>query len=199
MTKVCSVPECENKPRGVMCTMHSQRLRKTGTTDPGPKAHAPIADRFWQKVKKTDDGSCWEWVGYKMPNGYGRISVGAKKEGGVSAHRFSCELHHGPMPFDGAHVMHICDNRGCVNPDHLRWCTPSENIQDAYDKKRKVSPWSNGNHPFAKLTTEKVLRARNNPQIPGAVMAQELGCSKSTVSAIRLGKIWKNVRSTECP
>lgn len=83
---------------------------------------APIGsrERFWANVEKTD--SCWNWTGSKDLKGYGRI-------GGKMAHRRSYEWTNGPIPA-GLVVDHICHNRGCVNPHHLRLATISQNSQN---------------------------------------------------------------------
>lgn len=103
------------------------------------RGHAPsskldeteIAKRFWSKVDKRE--SCWIWTGEKSAHfGYGRLHV---KKTRVRAHRYSWQLHKGPVP-RGMFVLHSCDNPLCVNPGHLRLGTQPENIQDQIDRGR---------------------------------------------------------------
>lgn len=91
----------------------------------------PIAERFWAKVKKTE--GCWEWAGGKSGEGYGRFMRSP-------AHRFSWELHNGPIP-PGMFVCHHCDNPPCVNPDHLFIGDNAANMRDAFRKGRHSTPW----------------------------------------------------------
>jgi hypothetical protein len=72
-----------------------------------------------QKVGITP--GCWEWLGYKEPQGYGR--VGRNK----AAHRVVYELLVGPIP-EGLTLDHLCRNRGCVNPAHLEPVPRGENV-----------------------------------------------------------------------
>ena len=83
--------------------------------------------RFWRNVKKTK--KCWLWKGYKV-TGYGCLYPRKK---GMLAHRFSYELHFGKIP-KGMLVLHQCDNPPCVNPEHLKAGTYSQNLQEAYDR-----------------------------------------------------------------
>lgn len=89
---------------------------------------------FWNKVRKTAD--CWLWIATCSGVGYGQFTVGRKS---VGAHRFSWELHHGPIP-PGLFVLHHCDTRHCVNPDHLFLGTPGDNARDAVRKGRFFAP-----------------------------------------------------------
>jgi hypothetical protein len=64
--------------------------------------------RFWNHVSKTD--TCWLWTGKQTDNGYGRFSK-------FKAHRYVLML--SKIDINGKDVHHKCNNRLCVNPDHL--------------------------------------------------------------------------------
>lgn len=138
------VKRCELKysPR-LYCSVACYSSMKTG---PRPR---PLSERFWRYVKKTD-GGCWEWTGCKCSGGYGHIQDQYPADRMVKAHRASYELHKGPIP-EGLDVLHACDNKWCVNPEHLAVGTHQENIMDAARK---------GLLP-AKLTPDMVRAIRN--------------------------------------
>lgn len=92
-------------------------------------------DRLMDKVVKEDNG-CWIWCGGKNPAGYGRINVGGKA---VLAHRWIYQhLISGELPRN-VDVDHICRNKGCVNPDHLRAASRSENQMNTEKHKDNTS------------------------------------------------------------
>lgn len=94
----------------------------------------PLADRFWEKIEKTD--TCWFWTA-GMSDGYGRINRGVPTSELVLAHRLSWELHFGSIP-NGMNVLHKCDSRPCVRPDHLFLGTNVDNTKDRESKGRGV-------------------------------------------------------------
>jgi len=92
-----------------------------------------VSDRFLAKVIKNDEG-CWEWKA-TTANGYGQMKVDGVK---CLAHRLSYELHKGPIA-KGLVVRHKCDNKLCVNPEHLELGTHADNSRDMLERGRSVS------------------------------------------------------------
>lgn len=89
------------------------------------------------------DNGCWEWSG-ALRAGYGVLKRAGKS---ISAHRYSYEASFGKIP-DGLLVCHKCDNRKCVNPNHLFLGTYKDNMQDCKNKGRLVVPI--GKNPYKK-------------------------------------------------
>lgn len=139
--------------------------------------------RFWNKVQKTD--SCWNWTG-ATTYGYGVMGRGRSDEGIMRAHRFSWELHIGPIP-NGLWVLHHCDNPSCVNPEHLFLGTQTDNMQDASRKGRlNVSKGAGEANVRAKLTWGKVFAIRE-ARVAGSTfqrIADAFGISNSQAQRV---------------
>lgn len=88
---------------------------------------------FFSKVNKSAPNGCWEWTGYRSPQGYGEYGKGLERR----THRISFIFHKGEI--GDLFVLHKCDNPPCVNPDHLFLGTQAENIKDCSNKKRIVN------------------------------------------------------------
>lgn len=119
----CSLENCAKPIRGLKyCNAHYLRFKRTG--DPLGSLRASVADRFWSKVDKAN--GCWQWTAGLSNVGYGAFWDGEKMN---KAHRLSYELSVGPIG-EGKLIDHMCHNRTCVNPEHLRQVTSKQNIEN---------------------------------------------------------------------
>ena len=101
-----------------------------------------IQQIFWDKVEKgAQPNDCWLWTGCTA-EGYGQVGR-LDGKGSTGAHRYSYELHKGPIP-PGLHIDHLCMIHGCVNPDHLEAVTREENSRRYKEHCRKVTHCKNG-------------------------------------------------------
>jgi hypothetical protein len=148
----------------------------------------PWPGRFWEKVSYGDPGGCWEWLGTKQPKGYGQIKMAGGRQ--VKAHRMAYQLAK-PSMFDPAlHVLHACDNPGCVRPGHLFQGTDLDNARDRDAKgQRDVRGERNGR---AKLMPAQVLAIRNDLR-PAWKIAKAYGISKTVARYVKTRKSWKHV------
>jgi hypothetical protein len=134
---------------------HGGRLfeRKNG----GREKQCSTACRFWSKVGRAESG-CWEWQwSVFKQTGYGQFALDSKTP--VNAHRMSWELVNGTVP-SGSFVLHKCDNRKCVNPEHLFLGNQQDNMEDMAKKGRHV-----GTKGWKATDLQRIARAQQMKNI----------------------------------
>lgn len=149
-----------------------------------------IANRytlFLQKVdaKGFDPSRCWEWRGAGKGNGYGNVNFNRKTRG---AHSVAYELFCGPIP-PRLEVCHSCDNRWCVNPDHLFVGTHQQNMSDCKSKGRTAG----GNRKHLIMSRVQEVRRRLIAGMQPRRIAQQMDINYHTVTAIKRGKSYGRI------
>lgn len=170
---------------------------------PLPTADPKVLARFLAKVDRA--GECWLWTGGTKSHGYANFKLGVKS---LRAHRVAWTLFLGPIP-PGLCVLHRCDVRACIRPDHLFLGTHAENMGDMVAKGRQATAathpgrWASGEHHGSRtspgrmrrgphLTVADVLAIRASDE-PLRVMSARFGVGVANVKKIRRRVTWKHV------
>ena len=156
---------------------------------------------------------CWEWTGPIYNGGYGRAYAGQRKS--IGAHRLAWELSRGRIP-KGLCVLHHCDNRPCVRPDHLFLGTRGDNARDMaakgrahlqrnphafagdkhWTRKRPDRVLRGETHNRSRLTESQVIEIRERFAAGGISKAQlgrDYEVALGTVDWIIRGTTWAHV------
>lgn len=129
--------------------------------------------------------SCWAWGGKAFPpDGRGKFSNNGSD---CSASRFAWEAFCGPVPA-GLVVLHLCDNPGCVNPDHMSVGTQAANM---FDKRRKGRAVGGGARLDPSAVRDIVLRVGNG-ESPKA-LAAKYSVSATAIRRAAQGATWRRM------
>lgn len=153
--------------------------------------------RFNEKYEIVTESGCWIWTACRAGTGYGTFRVNKKS---YSAHKISYFINKGEVR-DGLHVLHRCDVRECVNPNHLFLGTNKDNVLDAVLKGRKkhskdykrpsglkYKPMSEDGkkaHWWYSEETRKQVVSLLQAKLPQRQIAKMVGMSQGNVSRIK--------------
>ena len=140
----CSVDGCDKGVHGrhEWCNVHYRRWLKHG--DPlagGWRRYATTEESFQARITPGPNG-CILWTASVNRAGYGQISIDGR---GRHVHRYAWQRQNGPIP-EGMSIDHVCHNRICVNPDHLRLATTKQNMENRPGAQRNSASGVRGVH-----------------------------------------------------
>jgi len=148
-----------------------------------------MVERFWSKVEKSD--GCWNWTSATCW-GYGVFHICGQKQ--KKTHRISFELHHERAIVPGLYLLHSCDNKKCVNPNHLSEGTHQDNSDDKVAKGRQAKGCDVST---SKLTEAQVLEIRTKYALmkkkSTTELGKEYGVNNTTIGRIVSRKLWKHL------
>ena len=144
---------------------------------------------FLETAIKDCGEECITWPFSTAGQGYGVVRLDNRQ---TYAHRVACAMLHGHAPAGKLHAAHLCGNRLCVNPAHLRWATAAENAQD---KKRHGTNNDGERHGMSRLTNEqaKEIRKACDAGATQIAMARKFGVSPMVVSRLVRGLSYEAV------
>jgi len=153
------------------------------------------SNKFWKQVDKQHMNMCWFWRGTLNKNGYGDFDFrlhGTRFR--TSSHRASYMITNNCHIPEGLCVLHSCDNKQCVNPNHLSTGTQLDNIHDMIRKNRHPRP-SGENSASAKLTAQDIItirqRAENDEKLRD--IANDFPVDPCQISRIIAKKRWRKL------
>lgn len=151
----------------------------------------PPTERIMRSISVSPSG-CWEWTHSLDRVGYGKIKALNRT---LQAHRFSWMVFRGEIP-DSLCVLHECDNRKCVNPDHLFLGTQKDNMDDCARKGRNADMKKLARESNSKVTEDQVREIRRL-YFEGGLRQEDIGnqfgLSKGGVQAIASRRCWKDI------
>lgn len=150
-----------------------------------------LKEVFFTKLESAKiNGDCVEWPSLTK-GGYGQFSYSYKK---YSAHRTSWEIHNNAQIPKGKVIMHTCDNPSCVNPEHLRLGTQSDNVKDMIEKGRANYSYdrsgeSNPNSKVSRCDVAAIFEESGTHED----VAGKYVCPVNAVKNIRNRRTWLDV------
>lgn len=132
-------------------------------------------------------GECRLWSKARSAKGYGVLT---HERVSYRAHRAAYSVFKGPIPF-GLSVLHTCDVRHCINPEHLYAGTDADNGRDKAQRGR-VAPKHGELNGNSKLKESDVLEIKRLRLLGHSLheLRVQFNVSRSCIKHIIAGRAW---------
>ena len=118
-------------------------------------------ERLLSHFVEGDIDECWVWDGATTNSGYGSIgrTLAYKNTKTIGAHRAVYEHYTKEQIPNGMYACHTCDNKLCVNPNHIFIGSNKDNQLDLISKGLNLH---DGVHRNAKLTVDEIIEIKQD-------------------------------------
>lgn len=138
---------------------------------------------------EIDENNCFNCISHKLSKyGYPQYTVNNKKQ---NMHRFIYSEMHGEIS-DGHVIRHKCDNRLCINPEHLESGTISQNALDTFERGRNARGEDHGKAKLDEKSVREIIKMLNAGKTFQEI-GDAYGVHKSTVFSINKGETWTHL------
>ncbi len=142
---------------------------------------------FYKNAKFNND--CLEWQKYTNRHGYGYVALNGKN---WSIHRLSYYFTYGEIP-KGKWILHKCDNRKCIKPEHLYLGDNKQNVKDRMMRGRSAKGENNGQSKLTETQVRSIKRLLSKKWTQCSI-AERFGVHQSTIFSIKHNEYWKDIK-----
>jgi len=184
--------EKRRKQREYAKAYYWRKKNGEGPRPPGKPANTP--EVLWSKVDKKTENECWNWMGLKNEQGYGRVQI---NEYSYYAHRVIFDLvNPGVIQWnaprnssESGFLLHSCDNPSCCNPKHLFVGTHADNMADKAAKGRSPD-YTGDKGPRCKLSMSQAqeIRELRKQGVSARELSKQYGISLPSIKTLLAGK-----------
>jgi len=191
---ICQAKGCDKlKTNSKFCRSHYDRHRRHGDPLGGQKTYngEPLTWLMEQleAFRKQPTDACLFWIYARGKNGYGGVTYEKKYQ---LVHRVVCEIFHGKPTHINKYALHSCGNGNlsCFNPNHLRWGTQKQNIQDTVHHGRSQRGEKSHKAVLSEADVLFIRRAEANETMTQSELAKKFNVRPSNISQICNRKSW---------